>query len=86
MRAYSSSRPAGMSKWIFRKALVYLSKTAGTLREIGRLEEASTAYEEAAAIFRETGDHHNGSVALGNLDKARTRRRGGLMARGRRVR
>src|SRR5216683_2986782 len=29
LRAYSSSRPSGISKWILRKAFVYLSKTAG---------------------------------------------------------
>jgi len=30
LRAYSSSWPSGISKWILRKAFVYRSKTAGT--------------------------------------------------------
>jgi hypothetical protein len=38
---------------------------------MGRFEEAITAYQEAVAIFRETGDQHNGRAALDDLEAAR---------------
>ena len=37
------------------------------LREMRRFEEAITAYQDAAAIFRETGDRHGEGMALNNL-------------------
>ena len=35
-----------------------------------RFEEAITAYQDAAAIFRETGDRHGEGMALTNLGAA----------------
>ena len=37
---------------------------------MGRFEEAITAYQDAAAIFRETGDRHGEGIALNNLGMA----------------
>ena len=37
------------------------------LREVRRFEEAITAHQDAAAIFRETGDRHGEGMALDNL-------------------
>jgi hypothetical protein len=37
-------------------------------------DEAITACQEAAAIFRETGDRHRESIALANLRKAQAAR------------
>ena len=37
------------------------------LREVRRFEEAITAHQDAAAIFRETGDRHGEGMALNNL-------------------
>jgi len=42
------------------------------LQDAGRFEEAITAHQEAAAIFREVGDQHSERVALGNLETARS--------------
>jgi hypothetical protein len=41
---------------------------------VQRFEEAITAYQDAVAIFRETGDRHRESIALGNLEAARSTR------------
>jgi hypothetical protein len=43
------------------------------LRYVRRFDEAITAHQDAAAIFRETGDRHGEGAALDNLkdDKAR---------------
>ena len=38
--------------------------------EVRRFEEAITAYQDAAAIFRETGDRHREGMALSNLGLA----------------
>ena len=46
------------------------SLTPSTYR---RFEEAITALQDAAAIFRETGDRHSEGVALANLEAARPR-------------
>jgi tetratricopeptide (TPR) repeat protein len=40
------------------------------LREAGRFEEAITACQDAAAIYRETGDRHGEGHALDNLGNA----------------
>jgi tetratricopeptide (TPR) repeat protein len=37
---------------------------------VGRLEEAITAHQDAAAIYRETGDRQNEGMALDNLGNA----------------
>ena len=37
------------------------------LGEVRRFEEAITAHQDAAAIFRETGDRHGEGTALSNL-------------------
>jgi hypothetical protein len=37
------------------------------LREVGRLEEAITAHQDASAIFRETGDRNREEMAVNNL-------------------
>ena len=37
------------------------------LQEVRRFEEAITAHQDAAAIFRETGDRHSEGAALNNL-------------------
>jgi Tetratricopeptide repeat len=38
------------------------------LREVRRFEEAITAHQDAAAIYRETGDRHREGTALNNLE------------------
>jgi hypothetical protein len=38
---------------------------------VRRFEEAITACQDAAAIFRETGDRHREGTALGNLKAAK---------------
>jgi len=48
---------------------INLSRKVG-LAEAGRVEEAITAFQEAAAIFRETGDRYGEGVALGKLGVA----------------
>ena len=40
------------------------------LREVRRFDEAITAHQDAAAIFRETGDRHGEGTALTNLGLA----------------
>ena len=40
------------------------------LPKAGRPGEAITSCQDAAAIFRQQGDQHNGRVALGDLDAA----------------
>jgi tetratricopeptide (TPR) repeat protein len=40
------------------------------LREVGRFEEAIGADQDAAAIYRETGDRHSEGVTLANLGLA----------------
>ena len=40
------------------------------LREVRRFEEAITACQDAAAIYRETGDRHGEGMALSNLGVA----------------
>ena len=45
------------------------------LREVGRVEEAITAHQDAAAILRETGDQHREGIALNNLESDRTAQR-----------
>ena len=35
-----------------------------------RFEEAITAHQDAAAIFRETGDRHREDIAVNNLKRA----------------
>jgi hypothetical protein len=46
-----------------------LNKLGLVLTEAGRPEEALVAFQDAAAIFRETGDRHRREEALGNLNK-----------------
>ena len=40
------------------------------LQEARRFEEAITAHQDAAAIYRETGDRHREGMALTNLGLA----------------
>ena len=40
------------------------------LREVRRFEEAISAHQDAAAIYRETGDRHWEGTALNNLGVA----------------
>jgi len=40
------------------------------LKEVRRFDEAITACQDAAAIYRDTGDHHGEGAALGNLGLA----------------
>ena len=40
------------------------------LREVRRFEEAISAHQDAAAIYRETGDRHREGEALDNLGVA----------------
>lgn len=44
------------------------------LRQVRRFEEAITAHQEAAAIYRETGDRHGEGIALNNLERAKVPR------------
>jgi hypothetical protein len=46
-----------------------LTNLGGALRQVRRFEEAITAHQDAAAIFRETGDRHREGIALDNLEK-----------------
>ena len=39
------------------------------LQQVRRFDEAITAHQDAAAIFRETGDRHREGAALGNLER-----------------
>lgn len=48
-----------------------LANLGSTLRELGRLEEAVTAHQDAAAIFPETGKRHGEGMALADLEGAR---------------
>ena len=57
-----------------------LTSSGIALREVRRFEEAITAYQDAAAIYRETGDRHGEGMALNNLGLA-LRRCGGLRRR-----
>ena len=41
------------------------------LAGVRRFEEAVTAHQDAAAIFRETGDQYWEDIALGNLESYR---------------
>jgi len=36
-----------------------------------RFEEAITAHQDAAAIYRETGDRHREGITVNNLETAR---------------
>ncbi len=40
------------------------------LQEVRRLEEAITAHQDAATLFRETGDRHREIIALENLGES----------------
>jgi len=44
-----------------------LSNVGSALREVRRFDEAITALQGAAAIFRETGDRYGEAIALNNL-------------------
>ncbi len=44
-----------------------LSNLGIALQEVRRFEEAITAHQEAAAIYRETGDRYREGMALTNL-------------------
>ena len=48
-----------------------LTNLGSALQEARRFDEAITACQDAAAIFRETGDEHNERIAVGNLEAAR---------------
>ncbi len=39
--------------------------------EAGQFEEAITAFQDAAAIYRETGDRYREGIALESLERAR---------------
>jgi hypothetical protein len=52
---------------------IALTNAGIALRETRRFEEAIAAHQDAAAIFRETGDLHREGIALDNLKSARTR-------------
>ena len=41
------------------------------LREAGRVEDAITAHQDAAALFRETGYRYGEEIALDNLKSYR---------------
>ena len=47
-----------------------LNNLGNALQEARRFEEAITACQDAAAIFRETGDRHGEGIALGSLGVA----------------
>ena len=47
-----------------------LNNLGVALREVRRFEEAITAHQDAAAIYRETGDRHREGEALNNLGLA----------------
>ena len=47
-----------------------LSNLGAALAEVRRFEEAIRAHQDAAAIFRETGDRHREGMALNNLGLA----------------
>jgi hypothetical protein len=42
--------------------------------ELRRFEEASAAFRDAAATFRETGDRHREGIALDSLQAIRAER------------
>ena len=48
-----------------------LNNLGVALRHMRRFEEAVSACQDAAAIFRETGDRDWEDIALGNLEKFR---------------
>jgi hypothetical protein len=47
-----------------------LNSLGVALEEVRRFEEAITADQDAAAIFREMGDQHGEGIAFGNLEAA----------------
>jgi Flp pilus assembly protein TadD len=47
-----------------------LNSLGFALREVRRFEEAITAHQDAAAIYRETGDRHGEGAALHSLGVA----------------
>jgi tetratricopeptide repeat protein len=48
-----------------------LNNLGVALAEVRRFEEAITACQHAAAVYRETGDRHREGNALNNLEAAR---------------
>ena len=48
-----------------------LGNLGTALQKLERFEEAITAHQDAAAIFRETGDRHSEGITLANLEAAR---------------
>ncbi len=48
-----------------------LDNLGSVLQEVRRFEEAITACQDAAAIYRETGDQRREGIALRNLERAR---------------
>jgi tetratricopeptide (TPR) repeat protein len=46
-----------------------LTTLGNALQEVGRFEEAITACQQAAQIFRDTGDQHSETIALRNLQE-----------------
>jgi hypothetical protein len=51
-----------------------LNSLGGALYGIGRFDEVITAFQDAAAIFREAGDEHRERIALGNRETAEAAR------------
>jgi hypothetical protein len=52
-----------------------LGNLGSALREAGQFDEAITACQDAAAIYRETRDRHGEGLALTNLESARAARK-----------
>lgn len=48
-----------------------LNNLGVVLREVGRFEEAVASHQDAAVIFRETGDLQGEGMALRNLEADR---------------
>lgn len=49
-----------------------LDNLGRALHAAGRRDDAIDAWQEAAAIFRETGDDHSEGAALAEIDAAET--------------
>ena len=61
------SYDAALSTW----TLCTIPDVAAALREVRRLGEAITAHQDAAAIYRDTGDPDREAEALRNIETAR---------------
>lgn len=48
-----------------------LNSLGNAMREVGRFKDAIIEYQDAVAIFRDTGDRQNEHIAMSNLEAAR---------------